>query len=74
MQVGRIALLALLGLVAGIVLAVLVAEEAEGVTFVTTDVTTDTTWTLANSPYRLTKDVVYVNKGVALTIESGVEV
>ena len=36
-------------------------------------ITSDTTWTLANSPYIVTSDVT-VNSNVVLTIEAGVEV
>ena len=37
------------------------------------DITQDTTWTLANSPYVVTS-TVYVKNGAVLTIEAGVEV
>ena len=42
-------------------------------TIIASDITTDTTWTLANSPYRVTKEI-YVKPGVTLTIEPGVTV
>lgn len=42
-------------------------------TIINSNITTDTTWTLANSPYHLTNHIE-VNAGVTLTIEPGVEV
>lgn len=42
-------------------------------TIVDSNITTDTTWTLANSPYHVT-DSIEVEAGVTLTIEPGVEV
>ncbi len=41
--------------------------------FVPPVISQNTTWTLANSPYRIVNDVT-VNEGVTLTIEAGVEV
>ena len=40
---------------------------------VTTDIATDTTWSLANSPYTL-KDYIFVTSGATLTIEPGVTI
>ena len=48
-------------------------QTANGVTFVEGNITVDTTWTLANSPYRAINDVI-VDSGVLLTIEPGVEI
>ncbi len=42
-------------------------------TIIASDITTDTTWTLANSPYRVTEEI-YVKPGITLTIEPGVTV
>lgn len=42
-------------------------------TIIDSNITTDTTWTLANSPYRVTLDI-YIEPGITLTIEPGVTV
>ena len=42
-------------------------------TIINSNITTDTTWTLANSPYRITNNID-IEAGVALTIEPGVQV
>ncbi len=42
-------------------------------TIIDSNITTDTTWTLANSPYHVTK-IIEIETGVTLTIEPGVEV
>ena len=42
-------------------------------TIIDSNITTDTTWTLANSPYHVTNNIE-VNAGVTLTIEPGVAV
>jgi hypothetical protein len=42
-------------------------------TVIDSDITADTTWTLAGSPYRISEEV-HVTTGVALTIEPGVTV
>lgn len=42
-------------------------------TIIDSNITTDTTWTAANSPYHVTEEV-YVMPGVTLTIEPGVTV
>jgi hypothetical protein len=47
--------------------------KAQGGTNVNGIITTDTTWTLANSPYTLT-GALAVNQGVTLTIQAGVTV
>jgi hypothetical protein len=49
-------------------------ETAPAGTTISSDITTDTTWTLAGSPYSVTKLDLYINSGVTLTIEPGVEV
>ena len=38
------------------------------------DITANTTWTLAGSPYYVTKRELWINPGVTLTIEPGVQV
>jgi len=48
-------------------------SSAYAQTWVEGHITTDTTWTLENSPYRVINDVT-VDSGVLLTIEPGVEV
>ncbi len=64
---------------ASIVVVMIVVALVSGVpavnavTYVGTDIVTDTTWTLANSPYRLTKSIG-VAWGVTLTLEPGVKV
>ena len=47
------------------------SREAGLVTKVKGHITSDTKWTLANSPYEVTEDVI-VDQGVVLTIEPGV--
>ncbi len=42
-------------------------------TIINSNITTDTTWTLANSPYHVTNNIE-VDAGVTLTIEPGVQV
>jgi len=49
------------------------SEQAPAGTIITSDITADTTWTSANSPYTLTANVEVV-AGVTLTVEPGVEV
>ncbi len=46
------------------------AAAANAAVLVNTDVTSDTTWTAANSPYIL-DDIIYVKNGATLTIEPG---
>src|SRR5690349_19279167 len=53
--------------------AVLLAAGAASAGTVQGTLGGDTTWTVANSPYTLTGDVI-VPAGVTLTIESGVQV
>ena len=43
------------------------------VTYIDSDITTDTTWTLAGNPYHIT-DHIEVRSGATLTIEPGVQV
>ncbi len=50
-----------------------IATSANAFTNVSGNITTDTTWTKANSPYFL-KNPVYVINGATLTIEAGVTV
>jgi hypothetical protein len=47
---------------------------APAATTVDSDITVDTTWTLAGSPYYVLKQELYVNPGATLTIEPGVQV
>lgn len=47
--------------------------EAHAATLVSTDITSDTSWTLAGSPYVLTKQIT-IPAGVTLTIDAGVTV
>ncbi|MBO6793699.1 MAG: right-handed parallel beta-helix repeat-containing protein [Balneolaceae bacterium] len=51
----------------------LINQAAFAQTSVSDSLTTDQTWTLANSPYQVTANVI-VNPGVTLTIEAGVTV
>ena len=53
------------------VLALLASSSVIHATDVTTDIDTDTTWSLANSPYVL-KDYIFVVSPATLTIEAGV--
>lgn len=55
------------------VLALLASSSVIHATDVTTDITSDTTWSLANSPYVL-KDYIFVVSPATLTIEAGVVV
>jgi hypothetical protein len=50
-----------------------IIQTANGITYVEGNITTDTTWAVANSPYRVINDVI-VDPGVRLIIESGVEI
>jgi hypothetical protein len=43
-------------------------------TTIGSDITADTTWSLAGSPYYVTKKEIWINAGVTLTIEPGVQV
>jgi hypothetical protein len=43
-------------------------------TTIGSDITVDTTWTLAGSPYSVIKQEIWINPGVTLTIEPGVQV
>lgn len=49
------------------------ATTAPHVTIIDGDITADTTWSLANSPYQVTRNVT-VQRGVTLTVEPGVQV
>ena len=49
----------------------LLFADVQAATYVSGSISSDTTWTKANSPYRLT-GTVFVNSGVILTIEPGV--
>lgn len=55
------------------VLALIAWGEAQAVTPVSGNITTDTTWTLANSPYEVT-DLLTVRENATLTIDPGVQV
>ena len=57
----------------GTLLALLLWHVADAQTTVSGGIYTYTTWTLANSPYLMTNNIV-VFPGVTLTIEPGVEV
>jgi hypothetical protein len=52
---------------------VISSELALAGTIITSNITADTTWTLANSPYTLTATIEVVD-GATLTVEPGVEV
>lgn len=45
-----------------------------GGTYVGGEITTDTTWTFAGSPYKIVGDDLTVSEGVTLTIEPGVQI
>lgn len=53
--------------------AFVLASKVNAATEVSSTIVTDTTWTLANSPYIVTGNIL-VNEGVTLTIEPGVDV
>ena len=63
----------LLPLVIGLLLLASVVKNCVAYTSVSGTISSDTTWTIANSPYIVTGSVI-VNSGVTLTIESGVTV
>jgi len=69
---GKLAYFAII-LIALTVSGLLFVTNAKAETTVNGTISTDTTWTRANSPYTLTNDVS-VSNGVTLTIESGVTV
>jgi len=60
-------------LIGGFALASITLFTVQADTNVTGIITSDTTWTKANSPYSLTGPVA-VNSGITLTIEAGVQV
>jgi hypothetical protein len=60
--------------VAVLVFATLPALPARASTSITSHITTNTTWTLAGSPYIIDRTTLYVSSGATLTIEPGVEV
>lgn len=53
------------------VIALMMADRSGAATEVSGPITSDTTWTLSNSPYIVVGDVL-VNNGIILTIEPGV--
>ncbi len=65
--------LACLTIIAIIIFSSLMITNEATATNVASLITTDTTWTLAGSPYTLTGPTA-VNKGVTLTIEAGVTI
>jgi len=69
---GKLAYFAII-LIALTVSGLLFVASVKAETIVNGSITTDTTWTRANSPYTLTSDVA-VSNGVTLTIEPGVTV
>ena len=56
-----------------ILLAIASVQNASAATWVEGHITVDTSWTVAGAPYIVINDV-YVDEGVTLTIEPGVEV
>ena len=58
-------------IIAVLVSSMLLFADVHAATYVSGPISSDTTWTKANSPYRLT-GTVFVNSGVLLTIEPGV--
>jgi hypothetical protein len=58
-------------IIAVLVSSMLLFADVQAATYVSGPISSDTTWTKANSPYRLT-GTVFVNSGVLLTIEPGV--
>jgi parallel beta-helix repeat protein len=60
-------------IVATLVTSLFLVFNVHAATSVDGQITSNTTWTLANSPYRLT-GTVFVSSGVTLTIEPGVAV
>jgi parallel beta-helix repeat protein len=63
----------LLLIIAVLVSSMLLVADVHAATYVNGPISTDTTWTKTNSPYRLTGNVS-VESGVVLTIEPGVTV
>ncbi|MBI4684990.1 MAG: right-handed parallel beta-helix repeat-containing protein [Nitrospirae bacterium] len=61
------------GFVLLIALIIIIPVIASADTLVSGTISSDTTWTLANSPYVVTGNIT-INSGVTLTIESGVTV
>jgi hypothetical protein len=49
-------------------------ETAPAGTTINYDITTNTTWTLVGSPYYVTKQEIWINPGVTLTIEPGAQI
>ena len=60
-------------IIAVLVSSMLFFADVHAATYVSGPISSDTTWSLANSPYMLTGSV-FVNPGVTLTIEPGVKV
>jgi hypothetical protein len=63
----------IMALLFSLLASTLIVEKVQAVTEVSGIITSDTTWTKANSSYSLT-DPVAINQGVKLTIEPGVTV